>query len=411
MAKANKYPVNQKPSLQDIVFGSKAEDGKDQNITIESILSVLKIAFGNDSVIYKYSDNATFLGCFTANEDKTNFAFNKKETSGVDLSLLFNKLKTLTSLVLKLTNLEDVNNFYALRIMSITENDSTFIITTESYKNFSSGELISSKNYSLVFDIKEDAYYGGVPYPTITIGGVGPSYLLSGKTPAEILEKILVVYQSPMAINFYSSDYQAEVEVGTTITGLKTFYWTILHPENITANSGSIINGITNSALVSGFAPINNTITNVAVNTYKLGVGERQEWFLRALNTNGISLNSNVLTTRAYFKRFYGSTTAVVTDSTTARNLPYSAFQIANASTFILNTNTDKIFTVLLPPGVTISAVLDLSASNVNITSQYILKGTISVNDIGGTSRTYNHYEMTQAVAYSTNHQHQITTN
>jgi hypothetical protein len=65
---------------------------------------------------------------------------------------------------------------------------------------------------------------------------------------------------------------------------------------------------------------------------------------------------------------------------------------------------------VALPPSVTISTVIDIDASNANITSTYILTGTINVVDAGGTNRAYNIYELNLGAPYSFSHQHSITT-
>jgi hypothetical protein len=409
MAKANKYPINQNPALQDLLFGSKQDNGKDQNISIEALVSLIKTAFGNDSIIYKYGTDASFAGVFTTNTNRTTLVFNKKQKNQTDLSLLFNKLKTLTSLVLKLTNIEDLNNFFALKITSIVENASTFTINTESYKDFSSGQLTASKNYSLVFDVKEDAYYSGVPNPTIAIGGLDPSYSLTGKTPSQILEQLLVVYLPPTIINFASSNYQPTVEVGTTITGVTNFSWGLTNPGNIAAFSGSIVNTINNSSLINGFNLANNGMANISLNTYKLGPNERQEWKVEGTDTKGNKFYSNTLITRAYYKRFYGGVPAPQTDGSIMRTLN-NDYQTGNSSQFTLNTGADRIFCIALPAGVTISNVVDVTSSNVDITSQYVNKATITVDDIGGTPRPYTLYEMVQAIPNPNPHTHLITT-
>ena len=71
-----------------------------------------------------------------------------------------------------------------------------------------------------------------------------------------------------------------------------------------------------------------------------------------------------------------------------------------------------RVSTSILPPARTITSVIDLDALNANITSQYILVGTVSVNDGGdsGTARTYNLYEMTVGSPYTESHTHSVTT-
>jgi hypothetical protein len=78
-----------------------------------------------------------------------------------------------------------------------------------------------------------------------------------------------------------------------------------------------------------------------------------------------------------------------------------------------LNTGSALIkFVFALPPSRTISNVIDIDALNANITSQYVLQGTINVQDggVSGSVQTYNLYEMNVGSPYAASHAHQITT-
>lgn len=113
------------------------------------------------------------------------------------------------------------------------------------------------------------------------------------------------------------------------------------------------------------------------------------------------------------YLRFYGPTASTPTNSAEVRALGSSDLQTANANTFTLNTGTSLTkFAVALPPSRTIASVIDLDALSANITSSFVLVGTVQVNDGGGigTARTYNLYEMNNGQAYSTSHRLQITT-
>lgn len=70
---------------------------------------------------------------------------------------------------------------------------------------------------------------------------------------------------------------------------------------------------------------------------------------------------------------------------------------------------THKKFVVAIPANKSITEVIDTSAVNADITSQYVLQGTYTIKDAGGNDRDYKVYIMTMAVAYSTSHNHSIT--
>lgn len=119
---------------------------------------------------------------------------------------------------------------------------------------------------------------------------------------------------------------------------------------------------------------------------------------------------STTLFLTGYFAEFYGPTAVVPTNSATARALPSN--RLTNAGTvFLLNTGTVEVkYCIVLPPGKSIVSVIDLDALNLDITASYI-SSVITVNDAGGTPRSYTIYTMASATPYATNHRHQVTTN
>ena len=243
------------------------------------------------------------------------------------------------------------------------------------------------------------------PNSTVTVGGYLADTPLADRTAIEVLTEMLVVYLYPQ-FNSQSCNYPSIVEVGTTVSGNRVFAWSISNAGNVKPNTVAIfdINSATNIA--TGLA--NDGSETVALNSILLNANNAtQSWKIKAQNTKDENFESGNIVTTAKFKRFFGATTATPTTGT-ARGLD-SEFQISNQ--FILNTgNTLTKFAICLPSGVTISSVIDLDALNLNITSNYVSLGTININDIGGTSRVYNLYEMNIGAPYSANHRHQITT-
>lgn len=256
---------------------------------------------------------------------------------------------------------------------------------------------------------KVSRVWPGLQYPTVTVGGITPSYDLQAHTIEEILEQLLTPYVNPVFTSFSVSGQATTVEVGTTLSGSKTFTW------SIAVNSGvvptiDLYDNTAASTLLAGTANDGTqaqTVTTIQLNSN----AATQSWRGIGNNTSppGTFNSSNFVVT-ARFYRFFGPTASSPANSAEVRALPISVFH-TGASVFNLDTgNTLTKFVVALPPGVTISQVIDLDALNANITSEYILTGTVNVLDAGSTNRSYNIYEMNIGAAYSTNHRHQITT-
>jgi len=230
----------------------------------------------------------------------------------------------------------------------------------------------------------------------------------TGLTAIQAILDAAIDYINPVFNSFSVSGQSTTIEVGTTLSGSRTFTW------SITQNSGTVptidIYDITAaSTLLAGTAndgSQSQTITTIQLNSN----GATQQWRGIGNNTNPPgTFNSSIFTVTSRFYRFYGPTSSTPANSAQVRALPTSAFH-TGAGTFTLNTgNTETKFVVALPPGVTISSVIDIDALNANITSEYVLLGTINVLDAGSTNRSYNLYEMNIGAPYSSNHQHSIT--
>jgi len=248
--------------------------------------------------------------------------------------------------------------------------------------------------------------------PTVTVGGITPSYTLTGKGLDEILRDMLVPYLPPTFSSFSVSGQQTIVEAGTVLSGSRTFTWGTTNSGNVQTNSVDVRDINTSTLIITNTA--NDGSESATINTITLtNDGNTQLWRAEATNTQLGNFQSSNFTVTARFFRFFGASATTPATSVQVRALPSNTFQTAAGNTFILNTgNALTKFCVALPPGRIITSVIDLDALNANITANYVLIGTRTVNDGGGsgTSRTYNLYEMNVGVPYSSSHQHQITT-
>jgi len=251
--------------------------------------------------------------------------------------------------------------------------------------------------------------YGGNSPTTVTVGGLASGSAISGNTYDAIIQAIVAPYVNPAFSSFSISGQSTTVEVGTTLSGSKTFIW------GITLNSGAVslidlFDVTAASTLLSNTANDGSqaqTITTVQLNSN----GSTQAWRGVLHDTNVIqNINSSTFTVTSRFLRFFGATASSPANSAAVRAISAGTFH-TGATTFTLATgNTLTKFVVALPPGVTISTVIDVDALGADITSQYVLTGTVNVLDAGGTNRAYNIYEMNIGVVYSSSHNHSITT-
>ncbi len=252
--------------------------------------------------------------------------------------------------------------------------------------------------------------YAGASPTTTTVGGLASGSAISGLSYDDIFESILVPYVNPVFTSFSITGQSTTVEVGTTLSGSKTFTW------GINAGSGTVstidLYNVTTSATLLAGTPNDGTqaqtITTVQLNSS----GATQVW--RGIGNNSApsgTFNSSNFTVTGWFYRFSGPTSTAPTNSATVRALPVSAF-VTGAGSFTLATGTTEInFMVCLPPGRSITSVIDTDALGADITSNYVLQSSINVLDAGGTNRAYVIYKCTNAVPYGVSHNHVVTFN
>ena len=243
----------------------------------------------------------------------------------------------------------------------------------------------------------------------------GDTILSAGKTFEEVIKDIALEYVSPAFSSFSITGQPTTVEVGTTLSGSKTFTW------GITLNSGVVptIDIYDNTASATLLAATPNDGTQAqAINTIQLNANNAtQSWKGIANNSNGANVESGNFVVTSLFNRFWGAVAtlpASSVDGTANRayaNLLTTDVKTNGTNTFTLVTGTtSNKFIVLLPPSVTITNVTDTGNLGLDITSSYILS-TITIKDAGGTDRAYNQYLFNPAGAYPTTTNHVITTN
>jgi hypothetical protein len=262
---------------------------------------------------------------------------------------------------------------------------------------------------AIVDSLGNNSYTGNSP-TTVTVGGLSSGSNISNLPISDVIQSIVAPYVNPVFTSFSVSGQPQTVEATTTLSGAKTFTW------SIAANSGvvptvTIYNNTTASNLLAGTP--NDGSQSITITTIKLSTnGQTQSWRAIGNNTSPTAtFNSANFDVTARFYLWHGAVSTVPTTSAGIRALPSNQFY-TGGTTFTLNTGTLRDFMVALPPGTTITNVIDLDALNANITGQYVLQTAIAVVLADGTTTsTYSIYKNTIASAYSSNHRHQITIN
>lgn len=231
-----------------------------------------------------------------------------------------------------------------------------------------------------------------------------------GKSAKEVILDAAIEYLPPVVTFFDITDESSVVETGYKITGSTTFGWTFSNGGNVSPNTVEITDVTNSTVLASGLINDGNETIVLPVDVVKNIPGQTHQWKVEAQNTQLNLFNSTTLITWRN-KLFYAPRASAPVSSNDVRTLGNEAFY-SGSTTFTLNTgNTLTRFYVALPPGKTITSVVDLDALNAVITSSYVLVGTINVDDVGTPANTfaYNLYEMVIAVPYASNHRHSIT--
>ena len=166
------------------------------------------------------------------------------------------------------------------------------------------GEKIAVKKYVRITDIgtgTPDTYDLASPANT-SVGGIAPGYVLTGQTWQQIIEDLLIVYQSPVITAFSINSQSATIEVGAIITSPKTFTITYTNPDNVLADSFEISNDFVQATIYGPAAvPTSGVATDpITFTSVQLLTNGSVTWTAKIKNTQ----NSNILKTTTVNWRF-----------------------------------------------------------------------------------------------------------
>lgn len=250
--------------------------------------------------------------------------------------------------------------------------------------------------------------YQGASPTTRTVGGLNSGTNILGKTYDELFEAMLAEYVAPSISSFSMEGQNSPIEVGTVISGNKNFSFGFSQSGNVANNTIKIIDVTDdNNVLASGLSK--SSPQSVNVGSVSKTTATDNVWRIEAESTKGATIARN-MSIQWQYRYFFGGSATDITNSSQVRALATSALDSGGTNNVNVTAGTAHTeFYFFVQNGRKIDTVIDTSALNADITSAYVLVGTITVNDNGGNSQTYKKYKLTLAGAYETPHVHRIT--
>lgn len=183
--------------------------------------------------------------------------------------------------------------------------------------------------------------YAGASPTTITVGGLPSGSVIAGETYDAIFQDILVPYVAPAFTSFSISGQTTTVEVGTTLSGSKTFLWGISTPLNVQANS-VLIRDVTGAVdLATGLAN-DGTEAIVLPTPIQLILPGSYSWRATATNTVATTFNSSNFTVNWQWRIYYGTSALTSLSEATIESLATNGLQSSKNNTYALGAGDYK---------------------------------------------------------------------
>jgi hypothetical protein len=146
--------------------------------------------------------------------------------------------------------------------------------------------------------------YAGASPTTLTVGGIPSGTAILGLTYDQLWEDLLVPYINP-AWTAFAITQTNPVEVGTTISGSKSFPFTISTSGNVQANTLSIIDVTAGNVAIATGLPITSP-ASANIGSVQLTAPGSYSWKGRATNTHSATFDSSNTTVNWYWRLYYG---------------------------------------------------------------------------------------------------------
>lgn len=162
----------------------------------------------------------------------------------------------------------------------------------------------------------EPTYSGATP-STNTVGAILPGFDPTGFTSLELWERALVSYQAPTFSSFSISGQSSTIEVGTALSGSKTFLWATTNNGNILPNSIAVRDVTANTLIGSGLA--NDGSESLSIGTITNTSPITRAWRAEGTEQNDPATNdtfvSSNFTVSSVYPFFYMVSSSPITDT------------------------------------------------------------------------------------------------
>jgi hypothetical protein len=160
------YSFAQELDLMDYWLATNFDSKKNQLV---SSSAVLKLINSQNNIQFEFSNGQeanvdySTRGKFFTDTNLlspnlfTKLIFNKEALRPIDLTALFNRLKTLDNIILSIKNPDNENNFFNFKVVEIVNHSSHFEFEIKLFNNFYLGALIAKKKYNIFFDMKNNS--------------------------------------------------------------------------------------------------------------------------------------------------------------------------------------------------------------------------------------------------------------
>jgi hypothetical protein len=179
--------------------------------------------------------------------------------------------------------------------------------------------------------------YAGDSPTTVIVENIPIGTDITGYTYDDLFQNIYSPYVNP-TFTLFGITQTTPIEVGTTISGAKSFSWAFTTPSNLQANSVSVIDVTDgNTVLQSGIS--NTSPQSVNIGSVQKIVSSFNEWKATAIDTKSNVITSTFATVRWYWKLYYGVSANTILNQTQIKALTgvLKANQIGDYTFAILN--------------------------------------------------------------------------
>jgi hypothetical protein len=239
--------------------------------------------------------------------------------------------------------------------------------------------------------------YAGASPATENVGGLTAGYVLTGKTYEQLFEKILVTYQSPAFSSFSISGQSTTVEVGTTISGFKTFTWGTTNSSNVSPNT-LVVRDFTGASDL-GTSLANDGSESLSVGSVQKLTATSNTWRITGTNTELGTFQRDFAVSWQWMRYYGESASAGPLDEANTKALRVGGLASSFAGTYVFNAGGYKYLAYPVSLG-TATSFKDQS-TNLDVPFQTVY--TVSVTNSLGVTVNYNVHRTTNVLGAAIN--------